>query len=263
MSKSRIFEWIRAAATADMSAGCAQFCLQLITVVDSKTLKTSLTVYQVSKRVTAQESTVKKYRRELKEMGLLGKGRGWILTVEGEPLHSVHRDTQGVHTAPVTSDQCPQVYPKVYPQQPSIHYRSTSFSTSEIDERTPPGDLSKLRPYLRPNIGKRSPDMETDLHWWFNEWRNFKGSEFPWSVWAECVLPYLSRDEQDELLGIMLSTDNPNLRFAKSVVERMCRGEAAPHKKRRSTQPNNPCRVPVVVPGRSEDDDAWLEAISR
>ena len=105
--------------------------------------------------------------------------------------------------------------------------------------------------------------METDLHWWFNEWRNFKGSEFPWSVWAECVLPYLSRDEQDELLGIMLSTENPNLRFANSIVERMCRGEAAPHKKRRSTQPNNASRVPVVIPGRSEDDDAWLEAISR
>ena len=82
-------------------------------------------------------------------------------------------------------------------------------------------------------------------------------------TWAQVVLPYLSRDEQEELLDSMLSKENPNVRFAKSVVERMCRGEAAPHKKRRSTQPNNACRVPVVIPGRSEDDDAWLEAISR
>ena len=255
MSKSRIFEWIRAAATADMSAGCAQFCLQLITVVDSKTLKTSLTVYQVSKRVTAQESTVKKYRRELKEMGLLGKGRGWILTVEGEPLHSVHRDTQGIPTAPVTNEQCPQVYPKVYPQQPSNYYRSTSLSTNNSC-----WDITSLRPNQQPEINGRAQRSDVDVSSWLREWHQNKGQDFPWSRWAQCVLPYLSAEEGGELLDALLATPDPNLRYAIAIVSRMCKGSSKP---RRSTQPNNASRVPVVIPGRSEDDDAWLEAISR
>ena len=137
MSRRTVFEWIRAASSAEMTDGCRAFCLQLIPLVDSKTLRCSLPIYQVSTRVSAKMGTIKKYRRQLKALGLIDKGQGWELTVNGERLTSGCTDTQGVHTDTGTSEQWTQGHPKVSTQPPPIYYRSTSLSTFIVESINP------------------------------------------------------------------------------------------------------------------------------
>ena len=263
MARSRIFEWIRAVAAAPLSAGCHQFCLQLIPLVDSRTLRSSLSIQQVSRRVTAQPDTIKKYRRQLKAEGLLSDGRGWQLALSTESLSSGCTDTPGVHTDTGTLDQCPQRHPKVSTETPSIYYRSTSLSASLINEGThPSASIEQLVKKQRPDVQDREPCHEVDVLGFMERWRLHKGSKWPWPFWAEAVLPYLSQDEAEELLGALLATADPNLGYAVSIVSRMCAGKSSP-KRRGSARQQQPGAVPTVVAGRSKDDDDFLAAISR
>ena len=263
MARSRIFEWIRAAASAPLSAGCHQFCLQLIPLVDSRTLRSSLSIQQIARRVTAQPDTLKKYRRQLKAEGLLSDGRGWQLSLSTESLSSGCTDTPGVHTDTGTVEQCPQRHPKVSTETPSIYYRSTSLSASLINEReTPSASLDQLVKKQRPDVQERTPCHEVDVLAFMERWRLQKGSKWPWPFWAEAVLPYLSTDESEELLGALLATPDPNLNYAVSIVSRMCRGQSSPIGKRSARQ-QKPGAVPTVVAGRSQDEDDFLAAISR
>ena len=85
-----------------------------------------------------------------------------------------------------------------------------------------------------------------------------KGADFPWKGWALRVLPYLEEKERERLMDALLSSSKPNLKYAKVIVSRMCQGLGPRHK----PQTSRPGSVPVVIPGRSEEDDLWLEIIS-
>lgn len=265
MSRRTVFEWIRAASSAEMTDGCRAFCLQLIPLVDSKTLKCSLPIYQVSTRVSAKMDTIKKYRRQLKALGLIDKGQGWELTVNGERLTSGCTDTQGVHTDTGTSEQWTQGHPKVSTQPPPIYYRSTSLSTSDMHaERASDfriGDLAILRDKHRPDIKDRPVDLEVNVGAWLSEWRHTTGKDFPWTRWAASVLPYLSEGERDELFDALNATPDTNLNYATAIVSRMCRGASSPGRKRSTGRKVG--AVPLVIEGRSEDDDLFLMKISQ
>lgn len=257
-----IFNWIRAVAAAELSPGCKAFCLELIPHLNSKTLETHLSVSRIADKVTAALPSVRVYRRQLRAAGLLRSGEGWRLIypqggistdpggISTDPGGDPHRSQRGISTDPKRGS--PQI-------PPSYKGTSTFFSTS-LSTNNSCWDITSLRPNRRPEINGRAQRSDVDVNSWLREWHQNKGQDFPWSRWAQCVLPYLSAEEGGELLDALLSTPDPNLRYAIAIVSRMCKGSSKP---RRSTQPNNACRVPVVVPGRSEDDDAWLEAISR
>ena len=262
MTARAVFNWIRAVSKAEMSDGCRAFCLQLIPLVDSSELVVNRrSLYDIAREVSAAESSIKRYKRTLKELGLLMPSSRWELAINGEkasePKSSITTDTR-------TADQYQQRYPEVSAEQPSIYYRSTSLSTRERDSLSRPNQtfsLENLTRSIRPDVGDRVADLSADILSFERAWSINRGKDWPWPKWSTIVLPYLTREEREELLRELLKSPNPNLMFATSIVSRICRGESKPMRQFRAKR--NPCAVPIVVPGRSRDDDEWLEKISQ
>ena len=81
--KGGIFAWIRAVARADLPPGCKGFCLELIPLLDSKTCSSSRSISSTAERVSASARSVKRFRRLLSDRGLIERGEGWILCLDG------------------------------------------------------------------------------------------------------------------------------------------------------------------------------------
>ena len=259
-----ILHWIRAVANAPLSAGCKGFCLELIPQMNSSSLSSNFSTGRMASKVTATPSTVKTYRHQLQKAGLLKQGSGWTLAIPGE--EEVVDTHQPENMNRLTTINHNGGYPStvmVDTHQPRIYKgTSTSVSTSvptnnniqPMDER-----LKRIRQAHRPNVGQRTYDSSLEIGYWLKQWKEAKGRSFPWSNWAGAVLPYLKEAEREELLDTLLSIQNPNLRYATAIVTRMCSGAAQPQT---NGKPARAGQVPVVVAGRSEDDDLFLEIIS-
>ena len=263
-----ILHWIRAVAKAPLSAGCKGFCLELIPNMNSSSLSSNFSTGRMASKVSAAPNSVKVYRAQLQKAGLLKMGQGWHLAIPG----AEEEDAKGVYTdIPENPSSHTHIYQDgispytkgVYPHIPPL-YNSTSTSVSTsvptnnniqpMDER-----LKRIRKAHRPNVGQRTYDSSLEIGYWLKQWKEAKGRSFPWGNWAGAVLPYLKEAEREELLDTLLSIQNPNLRYASAIVTRMCSGAAQPQT---NGKPARAGQVPVVVAGRSEDDDLFLEIIS-
>tara|TARA_R100000951_G_C2607095_1_gene170011 strand:- start:50 stop:877 length:828 start_codon:yes stop_codon:yes gene_type:complete len=272
-----ILHWIRAAANANLTPGCKAFCLELVPQMSSSTLSSHFSTSRMASKVSAALPSVKVYRRQLIREGLLRSGKGWELTLPGEEKKSltgicgdtkrvsveisenVSRYTQGSQKG-ISGDP-----KKVSPQIPVLYkgtsaFFSASYSTeNKLYKADSIPSLDDLSPEHRPDIGDRIFNPEVSLDLWFNKWRSVKGADFPWKGWALRVLPYLEEKERERLMDALLSSSKPNLKYAKVIVSRMCQGLGPRHKHPQTSRPGS---VPVVIPGRSEEDDLWLEIIS-
>jgi len=265
------FAWLRAARiathTGAISRECLAMCAELMIMVDSKTLRSDRSVKDASIWMLAKPDTLKRYRRKLVAAGLLAKGQGWQLLIPDEGVSpqtpGVSRDTPGVsRDTPGVSRDTPKVSPHPLPN----NYRSTSFSASNDHQWREEEDegsmtLSSLHPSHRPNLRDRKPEHGYDLRALDRTWRAERRSAWPWVGWARAVLPYLTSDEQGELVAAAISTPTPNLPYLVSVVSRICSGKTKRHHQHQH-RASKPGAVPVVIEGRSEDDDAFLRAIS-
>lgn len=268
---STILHWIRAVANAPLSPGCKGFCLELIPQMNSSSLSSNFSTGRMASKVSAAPNSVKVYRAQLQKAGLLKKGQGWHLQIPGgeeeeekapKGVYPHIPENPSSHTH-IYQDGIPTYTKGVYPHIPPLYKgTSTSVSTSvptntnipSVDER-----LLRIRKAHRPDVGERTYDASLEVGHWLRQWKEAKGRRFPWSNWAGAVLPYLREAEREELLDTLLSIQNPNLRYATAIVTRMCSGAAQPSSSNGKAQPG---QVPVVVAGRSEDDDLWLEKIS-
>jgi len=261
---STILHWIRAVANAPLSPGCKGFCLELIPQMNSSSLSSNFSTGRMASKVSATPSTVKTYRHQLQQAGLLKQGSGWTLAIPGEEEmvdthqpENMNRLTHINHNGGYPSTTMVDTHqPRLYKGTSTSVSTSVSANTNieSVDER-----LLRIRKAHRPDVGQRSYDASLEVGHWLRQWKEAKGRRFPWSNWAGAVLPYLREAEREELLDTLLSIQNPNLRYATAIVTRMCSGAAQPSSSNGKAQPG---QVPVVVAGRSEDDDLWLEKIS-
>ena len=251
--KGGIFAWIRAVAEADLSPGLSKFCLQLIPLIDSKSLMSPRSIASTASKVSAAVSSLKTYRRTLKHHGLIANHPGWYLTL---PC---------IVTGTCTGDQLyPQRYtscicggtPLVSPQIPPLYNgTSTSPSTSPSTndqcwekEEVKTRELSSLHTAHRPDVHGRSPTHPVRHQAWLDTWRASKGKDWPWPGWTEAVLPYLTEPEREELLGAALSTDSCNLAYLTAITTRICSGKpraARPSSSSSHTRRQSP--APVVL----------------
>lgn len=248
------FAWMRAVKQAahegKLSTGCLAFCFELVLLIDSATQSSMRSVKDVSIDTLPKPSTIKRYRRQLAEAGLLARGPGWVLN---NPTLGVSPQIPGI---PTDTPGIPTDTPRVSPQNPSNYYKSTSSST--CTDSTVMVTLEMLPERHRPDTGKRTPDTAFSGDVWHNRYKALRGSPWPWPVWSRAVLPFITNEEREELLEALLGTSDPNIRYAKAIVERMCSGSS----KKKHNKASRPGAVPVVIEGRSEDDDAFLRAIS-
>ena len=261
------FAWLRAARiaahTGQISRECLAMCAELVIMVDSKTLRSDRSVKDASIWMLAKPDTLKRYRRKLVTARLLARGQGWQLLI---PSVGVSHGTPGV--SPATPGVSPAT-PKVSPQPPPIYYRSTSSSTSNDHHQWGDMDgapvvepqLTHLHPSHRPKLRDRQPIHGYDLGALDRTWRAERRKPWPWVRWAKVVLPYLTPEEQGEMVAAAVSTPTPNLPFLVAVVTRLCSGKTK-RQHHNTTKASKPGAVPVVIEGRSEDDDAFLRAIS-
>ena len=255
--KGGIFAWIRAVARADLPPGCKGFCLELIPLLDSKTCSSSRSIASTAERVSASSRSIKRFRRLLSDRGLIERGEGWILCLEG----GVTSVTPVSPVSPEHVSRCHQrhhggvtsVTEVVSPVSPALYNGtsaslSTSLSTNDQcweKEEVKTRELTSLHTSHRPDVNGRSPTHPVSHQAWLDQWSASKGKEWPWPGWTEAVLPYLTIPEREELLSSALSTDNPNLGYLKAIVERLCSGKpraarpssASSHTRRQSPAP--------------------------
>lgn len=272
-----ILHWIRAAARANLTPGCKGFCLELVPLMNSHTLSSDFSTSRMASKVTAALPSVKVYRRQLVREGLLRSGKGWHLTLpDGEKKTSkgicgdpkkgsveipeeVSRDLWGSQKGITGDPKKGSVEIPVLYNGTSTFFSASSSTDNKVYKAEPLPSLDDLSLEHRPDIGDRTFNPDVSLDSWFNRWRSVKGADFPWRGWAMRVLPYLQEMEREKLLNALLSSQKPNLKYAKVIVSRMCQGLGPRQTHHQTSRPGS---VPLVIPGRSEDDDLWLEMIS-
>ena len=278
-----ILHWVRAVAKTDLSPGCKGFCLELIPHMNSSQLSADFSTKRMSQKVSAAHNTVKVYRRQLVKSGLLKSGRGWRLTI---PKRDPHRSQKGIARDPqkgstqILSEKQgdPHRSPKGIATDPKrgsleipplYNSTSTSYSTSYSTLTTGEDDgcdsppiklkISDLALRLRPEVGDRLPVHTFSHEKWVKRYEAVRGSKWRWTGWSGVVLPYLNADEREHLLGAMCGTNKPNLNYAVAVANRLMSGEPM----RRPVAQGKVGAVPLVIAGRSEDDDLFLSKISQ
>ena len=279
-----ILHWIRAVAVAQIPMATKGLALMLVPLVDNTTLAAHHSIRQVAGKWQISQGTCKRHKATLVAAGLLTSGQGWQLATPTQmagdlPVNTEHgsgikSDTVGVSKLITESmGSIKSDTPKGSNMRPFNHHRSTpslypNNSTNDdgvgvsklITENNsrphrPPG-LSDLPARIRPNTGHRKPD---GYHWhqWQQGWQQATGKPWPWPVWAQAVLPYLTPEERSELQGAAMSTPRLNLNYCNAIVSRLCNGKS----KKATESRLRAGAVPVVVQGRSDDDDAFLDAL--
>jgi hypothetical protein len=261
---SSIFHWIRQVAQSDLSHGCKAFCLELVPLVDTQSLTCTRSVAWVAGRTTFALSSVKTYRRRLKSRGLLAPGALWLLTPKA-PQSTAQPTSAHTNTAQPTSahTNTEKVFPQILNKPPyPLEERSTSVSDRKKNTRAPllSVSLDTIPPRYRPDTHNRKPQHPLDLAQWAQTWLALRGTPWGWVMWARAVLPYLSDTERIELAQCGSAVESPNLGLMRSIASRLCKGSSTP-RARTSSRAGREC-VPVVTPGRSADDDAFLSALS-
>ena len=272
--KGGIFAWIRAVARAELPPGCKGFCLELIPLLDTKTCSSSRSIASTAERVSASSRSIKRFRRLLSDRGLIERGEGWILCLEGgvtsvTPVSSVSPEhvsrCHPCHHGGVTS-----VTEVVSPVSPAL-YNGTSASPSTSPstndqcwekEEVKTRELSSLHTSHRPDVNGRSPTHPVRHQAWLDQWSASKGKEWPWPGWTEAVLPYLTEPEREELLGSALSTDNPNLNYFTAIVNGICSGIPREERLKRSSKSSARFKSPAPVVLDHTTDSLWKGVFS-
>ena len=284
-----ILHWIRAVALADLPMATRGLALLLVTLVDNTTMVAPHSIRQAAGRWQISTGTCKRHKAALCSAGLLAPGQGWHLATPTDSTadHTTQTMQTTEHLSGIKIDTPPGSI--LITEQPSgikidtppgsnmslyNHHRSTLTNypnnnsntdgveggSNMIPEKnsrpTAPPTLADLPKAIRPNVGQRTPQGQHWLHW-HDQWERAAGKPWPWPVWAQAVLPYLTDEERAELLGAALSTPRLNLGYCNAVASRLCQGQ-----RRKATRgPVRAGAVPTVVQGRSADDDDFLAAL--
>jgi hypothetical protein len=259
-----IFDLIRQVGDADISLATKGFFLRLIPFVNSKRLSLTWSVERVARKLDLSLSSVKRYRRELISVGSLENENGWIFKVdrptEAEPEADVEspveetpepENTTQVNrfkSEPVQNDRFISEPPRGSNMNPHNHYINTASYTAIDRSIARARSLDSIPTRFRPDVKTRKPEHPFDLDTWSSRWKSARGKNWLWVEWSNIVCPYLTVVEQDELFAVLSGVENPNLAFARSIVNRMISGRTF------GRGPNR--RVPV-----SKDDDELFDAI--
>ena len=244
-----VFSWIRAVAKSKISLSCKGFALELIPIIDSKTMMTQRGIGGVSDRVSGSARSIKRHKRQLVAHGLLKPGRGFVLCLPGgvTDLSPVTDLTPVSGLSPVTDltpGECQDCHPNG-DRSVTGSYKGTSASSStspsaKASKRARAMTLKDLDEDRRPDMRGREESGGGGEGWvsvevWGERWKQATGQRWPrsWRSWAGIVLPLLTKAEREEVIEKGEELGGKNLPFWTAVVERLVRESSSASSTRR------------------------------
>lgn len=250
---STVFKFIKAIASNDrMTLACKGFILEMLPFIDSKTLQSWLSVKGAADKTGRSLASVKRYRREMLQIGVLTQTEGWVFkggsNMNPEQLSGFRSDPLGGSnmTPGGGSDLTP-------PSYKGITANNTANNTAIEGKQTGSADLDSIQPRFRPDMKDRRPVNSFSHADFSRQWLRLRGQRWGWLFWSDAVMPYLTPEERADFLTRLSAVERPNLGLAKSIINQIVQGYVHDPKAFKASSGVN---VPLC-----HDDDEFIKSI--
>ena len=259
----RIFDWIRAIA-GDQTLGLSVkgFALELVPLVDSKTLRSNASISFVNRRATMKPRTIRRYRQQLQSLGYLKRGKGWNLDLP--PTAKTTTNTENLSRdmrIPEQISRDTHVRPIIIT---TFFDRSIGIDSKETKDPNEHGrgprqamtkDSSKLPIKWRVEGLESSSEInEGGANTLRVAYQDATGQAWRdgWTRWSDIYGPKLTDSEIAALVAKLADTNYANMPYCASIARRLFR-ERTPTTKPRPTAKHTTKRrqIPQGKPRRA------------